>query len=160
MTTAWTMTRDQICRKALRKVGNLARGVTPNADDMALAVEALDGILKELPIHGYTWPQLTTVQASLTLTAGVSTVNLPTDYRHGSIISYIDASGAEVPLRLTTYEDFLSIPLKTQGARYPTVGFVDRANVLHVWPVQTANLAAKVSYEQIVADTVPLQAIA
>lgn len=160
MTTAWTLTRDQICRKALRKVGNLARGVTPNADDMALAVEALDGILKELPIFGYSWPQTTLVQASLTLTANVATVTLPTDYRHGAIVSYVDAAGKEVQLPLTTYEAYLAIPLKTEGAAYPTLGFVDRGNVLHVWPVQTSNLAAKVSYEQIIADTVPLQAIA
>lgn len=50
------LTRAQIAEKALQKVGNLARGETANADDRQIALDALDRLVKSLPIHGYTVP--------------------------------------------------------------------------------------------------------
>jgi hypothetical protein len=153
MTTTWNLTREQIGKKALQKVGNLARGQTANADDLALAIQALDGILKELPIFGYAWPQTALTQAALTLLAGVPTVTFPTDYYGGALVTYLDASGNELPLQLITLDQWLAIPQKSQAAAYPLMAYLDRASVLHVWPVQTANVSAKLSYQQIVADS-------
>lgn len=155
MPTAWNLTREQIGRAALRKVGNLARGETPNADDLKLATDALDGILKELPIYGYSWPQISVAQAVLTLAANIGSVSLPTDYYGNPIVTYLDASGNELPLPLIPLDEWLAIPRKTDAAAYPMRGYIDRANVLHVWPVQTANVSARLTYQQIVPDTAP-----
>src|SRR6476659_4898543 len=155
MTTAWNLTREQIAKSALRKVGNIARGETPKADDLNIAYEALDGLLKELPIYGYAWPQTVVVSAVLTLVGGVPTVNLPTDYYGQPIVTYFDAAGNELPLKLLTLEEWTSIIRKTDLSAYPSRGYIDRSNVLHVWPVQTANVSARLSYQQIIADTSP-----
>lgn len=155
MPTAWNLTREQIGRAALRKVGNLARGETPNADDLKLATDALDGILKELPIFGYSWPQISTTPAALTLLANVATVALPVDYYGNPLLTYLDVSGNEIPLPLLSLAEWNEITRKTDGARYPQFGFIDRDDTLHVWPVQTANVSARLTYQQIVPDTAP-----
>lgn len=155
MPTTWNLTREQIAHSALRKVGNIARGATPNADDLAIAYQALDGILKELPIYGYSWPQTVIAPAALVLSAGVATVNLPADYYGNAMLNYLDASGNELPLPLLSQAEWNAIPRKTEAAAYPRFGYIDRANVLHVWPVQTANVSARLTYQQVLADTAP-----
>lgn len=155
MPTAWNLTREEIGRAALRKVGNLARGETPNTDDLKLATDALDGILKELPIYGYAWPQISATPAVLTLLANIATVALPTDYYGNPLLTYLDASGNEIPLPLLSLAEWNEITRKTDGARYPQFGFIDRDDTLHVWPVQTANVSARLTYQQIMPDTAP-----
>jgi hypothetical protein len=57
LTTSWTLTRERICDKALEKCQRLGVGRTVSADDRALCLEALDGILKNLHWYGYSWPK-------------------------------------------------------------------------------------------------------
>lgn len=138
---------------ALEKLGVVGPGVTAEAADTALAIEALDGILKELPLYGYAWPKTVAGQASLTFTAATQQTSLPADYYGHPIISFIDASTKEKQLHIVTLEEWMANPDKTATAAYPTQGFIDRSNVLWTWPIQTANVAAKISYQQIVSDT-------
>lgn len=138
---------------ALEKLGVVGPGVTAESADTALAIEALDGILKELPLYGYAWPKTVAGQASLTLSSATQQTALPADYYGQPIISFIDASAKEVPLHLVTLDEWITKPDKTATATYPKQGFLDRSNVLWTWPIQTANVAAKISYQQIVSDT-------
>ena len=50
------LTRAEIGKKALQKVGNLARGETADPDDLKIATDALARLIAQLPVHGYTWP--------------------------------------------------------------------------------------------------------
>lgn len=153
MSTTWALTSDRIAAMALEKLGVVETGKSAEPADTALAIEALDGILKELPIYGYSWPKTVAGQASLTLTAATQQTTLPADYYGQAYISYIDASIHEIHLHLATIDQWLAIPDKTSTAAYPKLGFIDRSNILWVWPIQTANLSAKISYQQIISDT-------
>lgn len=155
MSTAWNLTREQIGRRVLQKVGNLARGATPRADDLQICYDALDGILKELPIYGYVWPQVAPAQAVVTLVAATPTASLPVDYHGSPILTYFDASGNELPLPLLTLSQWTEIVRKTDPAAYPQFGYIGPDNTLHVWPVQTANVSARLSYQKILPDTSP-----
>lgn len=153
MTTTWNLTREQIAKAALRKVGNIARGETPSQDDLNIAYEALDGILKELPIYGYSWPQISAAQAVVTLVAATATATLPTDYYGNPILTYLDAGGNEVPLPLLSLAEWNDIIRKTEPAAYPQFGYIGPDDVLHVWPVQTANVSARLIYQKVLPDT-------
>lgn len=155
MTTTWNLTREQIAKAALRKVGNIARGETPSQDDLNIAYEALDGILKELPLYGYSWPQIATAPAALTLLANVPTVSLPSDYYGNPIVTYLDASGNEISLSLLSLSEWNEIIRKTDASAYPQFGYIGPDNVLHVWPVQTTNVSARLMYQKILSDTSP-----
>lgn len=153
MSVTWTLTRERIADKALEKCQALASGGTPDAADRALALEALDSILKELPWHGYSWPKTVSGQAALTFTAATQTVSLPADYYGNAIITYLDASLNEIGLPLVALLEWNRIVRKTDTAAYPIYGFLDNFNVLWLWPIQTANVTAKISYQKVIDDT-------
>lgn len=155
MSTTWNLTRLQIATKVLQKVGTLARGETPDEDDLEIVYDALDALLKELPIYGFAWPRLASGQTALPLVVATQATNLPADYYPGSaIVSYLDAAGNEVPLRLVTLAEWNSLSRKTDTAPYPDLGYIDNFNVLRTWPVQTATLAGKLVYQQVISDAV------
>lgn len=150
---AFSLTREKIAKKALQKLGVLDAVEAPDAADQKHAIDALDMLLKELPWHGYHWPKIVSGQASLTFTAATQTVNLPADYVNNAMITYVDASGNEVPLELLTLDKWNAIIRKTDAAEYPTHGFIDNFDVLWLWPVQTANVAGLLVYQQAIDDT-------
>lgn len=153
MSVTWSLTRERIADKALEKCQALASGGTSDAADRSLALEALDGILKELAWFGYSWPKTVSGQAALTFTAATQTVNLPADFYGNAIITYLDASLNEIGLPLVTLLEWNRIVRKTDTAAYPISGFLDNFNVLWLWPIQTANVTAKISYQKVIDDT-------
>lgn len=153
MSTNWTLARERICDKALEKCGVLGVGESAAAEDRTLCLEALDGVLKTLPWFGYQWPKTVSGQASLTLTANTNPTNLPSDYYGSPLLSYLDASGNEIPLPIIPLEQWMAIPYKTQAAGYPLMAYIDRLNKLYTWPLQNQNVSARLSYEQIIDDS-------
>lgn len=155
MSTTWNLTRLEIATKALQKVGTLARGETPDQDDLNVVYDALDALLKELPIYGYAWPRLASGQTALPLVAATQATNLPTDYYPGSaLVSYLDTAGNEHPLRLVPLAEWNAIVRKADTAAYPELGYIDNFNVLRTWPVQTTTLAGKLVYQKVIDDGV------
>jgi hypothetical protein len=154
MSTSWNLTRAQIGAKVLQKVGTLARGETPDQDDLEIVYDALDALLKALPIFGYAWPRLASGQTALPLVAATQQTTLPADYYGGAVISYLDASGNEVPLPLVPFAEWNAIVRKTDTAAYPLLGYLDNFNVLRTWPVQTVTRAGKLVYQKVIDDTV------
>ena len=68
--TTYSRTRDQIVSFALRKIGVLELGVTPNATEVTNAVEALDMMIKSWVTKGI---KLWTLQeVTIPLTASTS----------------------------------------------------------------------------------------
>ncbi len=154
MSTSWNLTRTQLATKVLQKVGTLARNETPDPDDLVLIYDALDALLKELPIYGYSWPALASGQTNLALLAGVQSTPLPIDYYPGSAaINYVDASGQEAHLELITLERWNSIAKKDETAPYPLVGYIDNFNVLRTWPIQNVTRVGKLVYQRVISDT-------
>lgn len=159
MSVTWTLTRERLCDKAMEKCGALGVGETPSTADRDLCLEALDSLLKELAFYGYSWPQYTAQQAAITFLAATSTVTLPADYSGGGIINVVDTSGNERPFTLLTLIEWNAIADKSQTADYPKFGYVDNADVLHVWPIQTGNVSGKLWYQQIIDDSAASTAV-
>lgn len=156
MTVAWTLTRERIADKALEKCRRLAAGQTPSAEDRNVALEYMDAILKSLPLYGYTWPQVSTTQASVTLAAATSPTTLPVDFFKGQNpqLRYVDADGNQVELVPLTLPEWNAIPDKTLAADYPINYYVSPDGKLWTWPVQNQNVTAKMFYQQVVDDSV------
>lgn len=154
MSTSWTLTRNKICEKALQKVGTLARGQTADQDDLQIVIDALDGLLKTLPLYGYSWPQIISGQAVLLLLANTQATTLPSDYYGGALVTLLDTAGNERPLRLATLTEWNRITRRADTGAYPTVGYIDPYNVLRTWPVQNVNVQARIVYQKAMTDTV------
>lgn len=154
MATVWSLTRERLADKALEHCGVLGVGKIPAYEDRGLALETLDGMLKELPIYGYTWPKVINAQASLTLVAATSPTALPTDYYGSLQPMLIGADTEEVNLRIVTLHEWNGIADKDYAADYPDRCYIDPSRRLWTWPIQNANRTLKIFYQKVVDDTV------
>jgi hypothetical protein len=108
----FALTRAEICESALRKVGALALGQPPEAEDVEVATEALNLLIKEWENEGvFIWQFQTCV---LSFPAGTIAQSLDSTFP----IMGIDAatwsltdgsSDTDAPLEVVSYRDFLKI---------------------------------------------------
>lgn len=150
----WALKREQLADKGLQKTGRLGAGETAAPEDRQLAIDALEAILKNLSVHGYSWPKTLSAGATITFTTGLASKALPTDFLNFIALNFVDSGGNEVPVTMMTTAQWDGIVTKTQTAAYPLQAYIDNFNVLWLWPVPSAPVTLKLYYQQIVLDTV------
>lgn len=150
----WTQTREQLCTRALQKMREIGEGEPPTPDQLALCLDALDSILKNLPWHGYAWPKRSPAFTALSCLATVQTKTLPSDFYGQEFINYVNASGQEIPLAPQTPEEWKSIILKSSQADRPDRYYIDNFNTLYLYPVPSVNVTLNLYYQAVVNDTV------
>lgn len=146
MSTSWTQTAQEIYTGALELCEAISDGEIPGASDVALCKRALDGILKELPLHGLSWFKLTTTDVSITwavLTA--QTVTPPSDY-FGSPVLKRDG----VPLRQITKAEFDA--KAASSATLPIEFYETPSGTFKLWPTPSTDPALTLSYQAICND--------
>jgi len=158
-TINWSLTREQLAYKSLQKIGRLGAGETPAAEDMQIVTDALEAVLKNLPVHGYKWPKTISGSYAANFAIGVQTATLPADFYNLVSLSYIDASGNEQFLFPATTMEWNRIVNKTNSGTNttgsPFTVYIDNFNVLHLWPKQQQATVINVYYQQVMLDTVP-----
>ena len=81
MTTAWTLSAQDIITDALQITEVLGASETASSDDYSVCLTALQNILKELPLHGVSWPKVTVSPVTLAWSALTpAQVSMPADY--------------------------------------------------------------------------------
>lgn len=109
MSTGFTLTRERIADKALEKCGVLGADQVPSSADRALALEAMDLILKQLPLYGYSWPKTRAITTEIAFNRERADYDFPTDY-HGNFIGRIvGESGGTRNLRLFYQPEWLRL---------------------------------------------------
>ncbi|MDB5887021.1 MAG: hypothetical protein JWR74_3192 [Polaromonas sp.] len=146
--TAWTLTASEICTDALEHMGILADGETASSGDMHTALKALDGVLKELPLHGYCWPALSA--ATPLNWAGDQVVSLPDDYYAYPAV-WSSVSGAKVQLVQLTHAQWLAVPDRSATGT-ATHCYVDPLGDLCLWPVPAVDPVLSIQYQRVVLD--------
>jgi hypothetical protein len=155
MTTAWTLPVQDILTDALQLIGVVGSGQVVAAEDHDVAMKALDGILKELPLHGVSWPKITASPASLAWDGGTpAQIALPADYFGVPFCYYVAASGARVALDVLTKARYDELANITATAEYPTSIYIAPNKTAFIHPVPTANPALKLTYQAVTSDAV------
>lgn len=149
MSTAWTLAAADICTDALEHLGAIAAGETIGAEDMQVALRALDAVLKELPLAGYTWPKLS-AEVALPWGGGQS-VTLPSDY-FGSPVAWRLVDGKKVPLTQIAHAQWLQMPDRDSATGAPTHFYVGPDKVACLWPVPETEPAITLQYQRVVTD--------
>lgn len=148
-TAGWTRTAQQICTDALEHLNVLGEGETAKPSDMQRALGALDAILKELPLSGYTWPQLS---GEVELPWGsVQTFILPLDY-FGFPVVWKAVNGQKVQLTPISHAAWVAMPDRASASGEPTHFYISAENVLSVYPTPSADPALTLQYQKIVPD--------
>lgn len=154
MSITWNLLRERVASSALEKCLVVGATDSPDTADMTIALEALDGVLKNLLWYGYAWPKTVSSFTTLTTTANIATVTLPTDFYTGAGFRYVDASGNEIGLPIVATEAWREIILKSTKASYPDRVYVDNFNVLWMYPIPNQIITINCYYQAVIADTV------
>lgn len=151
MTVAFTRTREQLAQTVLRKLGVLASGETPTADDLTITYEAIDMRLKEMHRLGVFWRKVSPSATSFTITANTaSTTHAIADLLF-PISMTVTVNGLEYPVDIIGQAQYNSIADKTQEGEPMYAAHSGSAFLF--WPVPIANRTAKLVYEKIADDT-------
>jgi hypothetical protein len=149
---AWTLTTLQVIRGALELCQVVGVGETIDDDDTDLCMRSLDGVIKELPLHGYSWPEVTPVPVAVTWVSGNS-VTPPTDYFGVPTLKFTDASSNKVELLQLPKAEWELLKL-SQTAQYPTHWYQAPDLTFKLWPTPTQNPGLELTYQGIIPDLV------
>lgn len=152
MTTAWTLPAQSIITDALQLIGQIGAGQTASPDDYDVCMTALQNILKEMPLHGLSWPKITAPRAALpwsSLTPGQ--VSMPVDYYGSPVVSF-GLSQVDLKLQVITKAMYEAIPQQAATALYPLKMYIAPNNIGYLWPVPTANPVLSITYQAVTSD--------
>lgn len=151
MATSWAQTASEIAKSALEHMGIIAAGETPSADDTDVCLRALNGLMKELPIYGYQWPEYRQDQAITWSSGTPSTVNMPVDFYGFPFLRRSDG----VALAEITPAAWLSMDAVTRAQTAPKpTGFYISGSVVTLWPIPTADPGLTANYQSKMDDAV------
>ncbi|WP_035819855.1 hypothetical protein [Janthinobacterium sp. RA13] len=152
MSTTWTLTAQDAITDALQIVGVIGAGQTAAPDDYTVCMNALQNIIKELPIHGLSWPKITAAPVVLAWSAGTpAQVAMPVDYFGVPVVSYT-ADNANIDLQVIPKVDYDAIQQPDYVAARPKKIYIAANGVGYLWPVPAANPGLSMTYQAIGID--------
>lgn len=154
MATNWTLSAGQICNDALQHLGVLADGEAATGGDMALALRALDGVLKELPLSGYSWPKLSG-EVALVWVSG-QTIALPLDYYAYPVV-WRTVAGSKTMLNQFTHAQWIALGGRALATGEPTGYYIGPDKLVYLYPTPTVDPVATLQYQKLVDDSVLTQ---
>lgn len=164
--TLFEMTRDQIIAAAMRKIGALAKGQTPDAEDLTNGTQALNTVLTKLqtigmPLWARTEYTFTPTVSTATYLIGVGqTLNVPFPLKIHQALLVDTVSGSNIEMTIKTIYEYNTIA--STGATgqpiqlfyQPLVNF----GKITLWPTPdfsaVANKQIKIVYQQPFDDFV------
>lgn len=153
MSTTWRQTAGEIAARALALIGAVPAEETPEAYDLSTALDALDGLLKELPVYGLSWPKLSAANVALAWSAGTpDRVSLPADYAGNPVLWHALPTGRQ-PMRLMPKAERDALSNPGQTATYSEAAYIDPAGVVWLYPVPTQDPGLTLSYQQVISDS-------
>ena len=148
----WNLTTLGVIKGALQLCQAIGVGETVNDNDASLCMTALDGLLKELPIHGFQRPRISSTPVAVTWSAldpGVA--NPPGDYFGAPLLKFTAANGEKRQLRQVAKAEWETLDT-TATAAYPEIVYVSPDLTFNLWPTPTQNPGLTLSYQSILPD--------
>lgn len=148
--TDFSVTRDDIIKRALRLLGVVAQGETPTTDQTTEAALALNGLVKAWQADGM--PLWAIKSSTITLTTDAATyeiglgktVNIPKPLKVIQAYNHSTDSAVDVPMRIITRQEYNMLGNKTSSGNPIQIYYqpLNGYGVLSVFPVPTATEAA------------------
>lgn len=158
MPTSWTLTAQEVITGALQEIGVLGAGQTASPSDYDICLTGLQNLLKEMPLHGLSWPKVTVAPVALAWSAGTpGQVAMPVDYFGVPTVSFTQ-SAANIDLDVMTKARYDALLNPSQTALYPTSIYIGPNNIGYLWPVPTVDPALTITYQAITLDASMLAA--
>lgn len=153
MSTTWSLTSADVIQGALELCQAVGVDQIVSPEDEAVCLRALNGILKELPLHGIGWPKVSSANTSVAWTIGTpSIVVFPADYFGVPVLKYTDPNARLQLLRPIRKVEFERLD-SAATAPYPLYFYEAPDKSVYLWPAPTQNPGLKLTYQAIVSDT-------
>lgn len=115
---SYQLTRNEIIASALRKLGVLAEGQTPSAQNYADGMMALNTVISQLRAVGmplWARSEYTFTPTTSTYTIGTG-MTLSTPFPVKLLQAFRTESGAKIPMEIVAREDFNILPTSSSGS--------------------------------------------
>lgn len=156
---AWTLTAIEVIRGALELCQAIGVGEPVSDPDAELCMDSLQGILKELPLHGFSWPQVSSTPVAVSwVLATPSSVTPPVDFFGAPVLKFTDAGGVKRELMRVDKTRWEMLDLTKTGA-YPSYFYVAPDLTFKLWPAPTQNPNLALTYQSIIPDLSALTSI-
>lgn len=134
-TTTWTLDRDDIIAAALRKIGVLAKGTSPDSDDLDYGTTALNGIIARFNTLGM--PLWKRESELIPIVSGTDTYTLTNAIKVTEV--YLEAINSSTQYRIQPKSayDITNLPYSTTGIPVSwayTPNKTDGGD-LQIWPI-------------------------
>lgn len=143
--TDFSVTRDDIIKRALRLLGVVAQGETPTADQVSEAAISLNSLVKAWQADGM--PLWAIKERTVALVAGQSTYNLttPKPLKVFQAWNHSTTSNIDIPMRIITKQEYNILGNKTSVGNPIQIYYDPRRDVgeLHLFPVPSTQDAAQ-----------------
>lgn len=145
---SYTLTRDVLLTTALRKLGVIAAGQTPTAENLSDASVALNTIVAEFRTKGM--PLWARTEYTFTPTTGVYNIGvgstLNTVFPVKLLQAYRTENNSKIPLEIVARQDFNILPSNSVGSPLK-VNYQPLINtgVISLWPVPNTTNTATVT---------------
>jgi hypothetical protein len=143
--TTWTLTRDEIISASLRKVGALAEGQTPTAEQISNAAQALNGVITLFQTMGMPLWKRTDVQIPIVASQNTYTVSDVVKIPQ-IVLQYYTGSSQYELIRKSEY-DFNQLPQGTPNTGLPVHYYVQptiSGYTIKIWPTPDTQAATNV----------------
>ncbi len=147
-TYTYQLTRNEIIQSALRKLGVLAEGQTPSAQNYADGMMALNTVISQLRAVGM--PLWARSEYTFTPTTGTYTIGtgmtLSTPFPVKLLQAFRTDTGAKIPLEIVAREDFNILPTSSNGSpiKINYQSFVNYGTI-SLWPTPTSTNTATIT---------------
>lgn len=148
--TNFSVSRDDIIKRALRLIGAVAQGETPTTDQITEAALSLNGLVKAWQADGM--PLWAIRQYAITMTAGVNsydigvgkTIDTPKPLKVLQSWNRDSTSNVDVPMRILTKQEYNMLGNKTSSGDPIQIYYEPLIDygVLHLFPTPSATDAS------------------
>ena len=147
-TYSYQLTRNEIIQSALRKLGVLAEGQTPSAQNYADGSMALNTVISQLRAVGmplWARSEYTFTPTTNTYTIGTG-MTLSTPFPVKLLQAFRTDTGAKIPLEIVAREDFNILPTSSNGSpiKINYQSFVNYGTI-SLWPTPASTNTATVT---------------
>ena len=150
-TYAFSLTREQMARKVLGKLGALDPNDPTSAQDLVVVSDAMDMRMKELHALGILWFNVAGAQTDVALTSGTATASLSaiTDFLF-PVSMMLAVGNDQFPIEIIGHAEYQAIQDKARQGEPENV-FIS-GETARFYPVPQQNYTANLTYQAIAAD--------
>jgi hypothetical protein len=142
-TTSFQLTRDGIIEAAMRKIGALAKGQSPDTDDLAIGAEALNSLISLFVTDGM--PLWKRTEITVTLVDGQQTYTLTDVVKLAQVVLRATSGSTQYELENKSLYDFNALPQGDESEGTP-VHYTFQPKIqdgtLRVWPTPDSGAAS------------------